>query len=356
MDLDIAGNNAWGTYLAVLQLCSARLQANKDVRYTTMTTIGYWLSSEEHRPNDLVSNARRANELGLSHVMISDHYHPWIDAQGQAPFVWSVIGGLAHATPGLSVGTGVTCPLIRIHPAIIAQVAATAASMLEGRFFLGVGTGENLNEHITGEHWPSYAVRLEMLEEAIEIMRLLWQGGLKSYRGKHYTVENARVYTLPDKPVPIMFAAAGKKSAEAAGRLGDGLVATSPDKELVQIFERAGGQGKPKHAQFSLCYAKTRAEALDTAYEIWPTAGVKGSLSQELPLPSNFEDAVQMVSKEDLDKQMILGPDPEPVLARLREYEDAGFTHVYLHQIGPDQQGFFQFWQRELQPKLKRKT
>jgi coenzyme F420-dependent glucose-6-phosphate dehydrogenase len=318
-----------------------------------MAVIGYWLSSEEHKPADLVSNALRAEEVGFEHAMISDHYHPWTDKQGQGPFVWSVIGGIASVTKRLSIGTGVTCPTIRTHPAIIAQAAATAASMMEGRFFLGVGTGENLNEHIIGERWPPYAVRLEMLEEAIEVMRLLWQGGLKSHRGKYYTVDNARVYTLPEQPVPIMFAASGPKSADAAGRLADGLVATSPDKELVQNFDKAGGAGKPKHGQFTLCWAATKEEALRTAYEIWPTSGLKGPLGQELPLPQHFEAASEMVTPDDIAESTVLGPDPEPYLKRIREYEQAGFTHVYLHQIGHDQEGFFQFWQKELQPRLK---
>ncbi len=317
-----------------------------------MTTFGYWLSSEEHRPNDLVKYARRAEEIGFHAAMISDHFHPWIDKQGQAPFVWSVLGGIAQATERLQLGTGVTCPTIRTHPAIIAQAAATVASMMPGRFFLGVGTGENLNEHILGDHWPPYAVRLEMLEEAIEVMRLLWQGGLQSHRGAYYTVENARVYTLPDQPVPIMLAAAGEKAAEVAGRVGDGFINSAPDKEIMQKFEQAGGAGKPRHGQFSICWARTEQEARRTAHEIWPTAGVQGSLSRELPLPSNFQDAARMVREEDVAESVVCGPDPERYLAKIKEYVDAGFTHVYLHQIGPDQEGFFQFFQKELMPKI----
>src|ERR687883_157173 len=188
-----------------------------------MVELGYALSSEEHTPNDLVRYARRAEEVGFAFALISDHYHPWLDQQGQSPFVWSVVGAIAHATQRLRLGTGVTCPTMRIHPAIVAQAAATAAAMMPGRFFLGVGTGENLNEHILGDRWPEADVRREMLEEAVEVIRLLWQGGQRSHHGRHYTVENARVYTLPETPPPIIVAASGPKAAELAGRIGDGF-------------------------------------------------------------------------------------------------------------------------------------
>jgi coenzyme F420-dependent glucose-6-phosphate dehydrogenase len=319
-----------------------------------MTTIGYWLSSEEHTPSDLVRHAQRAEELGFTDAMISDHFHPWIDRQGQAPFVWSVLAGIACTTKNLKIGTGVTCPIIRTHPAIIAQAAATTAAMMPGRFFLGVGTGENLNEHITGEHWPPFAVRLAMLEESIEIMRALWEGGLKSHRGKYYTVENARLYTLPEEPVQIMVAAAGKESATMAGRVADGFVNSSSDREPVEVFEKAGGKGKPRHGQLSVCWAKTREEAIRTAYEIWPTSALKGDLGRELPLPKHFEDAASIVTEDMIAESAICGPDPEPYLEKIREFEQAGFTHIYLHQIGPDQEGFFNFYTRELAPQLGR--
>ena len=205
--------------------------------------IGYAISSEEHLPNDIVRHARLAEEAGFTYALISDHYHPWVDAQGHSPFVWSVIGGIATATDQLRLGTGVTCPTIRIHPAIIAQAAATSVAMMPGRFFLGVGSGEALNEHITGDRWPETDVRQEMLEEAIEIMRLLWQGGNQSYHGAFYTVENARLYTLPEEPVEVMIAASGPSAAELAGRLGDGLISTSPDNKFIQAFTGAGGKG-----------------------------------------------------------------------------------------------------------------
>jgi coenzyme F420-dependent glucose-6-phosphate dehydrogenase len=206
-----------------------------------MVEIGYSLSCEEHAPKDLVHYAQRAEEAGFSYAMISDHYHPWIEQQGQSPFVWSVLGAIAHATKLLRVGTGVTCPTIRYHPAIIAQAAATVAAMMPGRFSLGLGTGENLNEHIVGQRWPPHALRLAMLEEAIGIIRMLWQGGMQSFHGTHFTVENAQLYTLPSQLPPIIVAAAGPHAAELAGRLGDGLINYAADGKTVQDFAGAGG-------------------------------------------------------------------------------------------------------------------
>ncbi|MEA2574826.1 MAG: hypothetical protein QOH93_2124 [Chloroflexia bacterium] len=319
-----------------------------------MAVIGYWLSSEEHTPRDLVENARRAEELGFTHIMISDHFHPWVDAQGHAPFVWSVIGGIASVTKKVTLGTGVTCPMIRTHPAIIAQAAATAAAMMSGRFILGVGTGENLNEHILGDKWPPFQQRLEMLEESIEVMRKLWEGKIASHRGRYYTVENARLYTLPEQPIPIYIAAAGTDTAELAGRIADGFINTSAEKEPIETFEQAGGRGKEKHGQFTCCWAETEQEAVRTAYKIWPNGGLKGPLSQELPLPQHFEEASQMVKEEDVAESVVCGPDPQRYLDKIQEYVDAGFTHVYLHQIGPDQEGFFRFYERELEPRIRR--
>src|SRR5919108_495182 len=173
-----------------------------------MVELGYALSSEEHAPNDLVRYAQRAEEVGFAFALISDHFHPWLDQQGESPFVWGVIGAIAEATERLVLGTGVTCPTMRMHPALVAQAAATSAALMPERFFLGVGTGENLNEHILGERWPNADERLEMLEEAIELIRELWQGELVSWRGRYFTVDRARVYTLPEEPPPIAVAAA----------------------------------------------------------------------------------------------------------------------------------------------------
>lgn len=315
--------------------------------------IGYAISSEEHHPTDIVRHARQAEEIGFTFALISDHFHPWVDAQGHAPFVWTVIGAIAQNTQRLELGTGVTCPLIRTHPAIIAHAAATTAAMMPGRFFLGIGTGENLNEHILGQHWPAYQVRAEMLIESIQVMRLLWQGGLQSHYGKYYTVENARLYTLPENPPPIMVAAGGSNSAELAGKYSDGLISTSPDAEVVQEFEQHGGQTLPKYGKLTVCWAETTEEAEQTAHHYWPTAGLTGALSRELPLPSNFESAVENVTREAVAKSIICGNDPQRYLDGIQQFVDAGYDHVYLHQVGPDQAGFFNFFRRQIMPELK---
>jgi len=317
-----------------------------------MTELGYALSSEEHAPNDLVQHARLAEEAGFSFALISDHYHPWVDRQGHCPFVWSVLGGIAQATSRLRLGTGVTCPIIRIHPAIIAQAAATVAAMMPGRFFLGVGTGENLNEHILGDRWPPHDVRLDMLEEAIAVIRQLWQGGTQSHHGHYYTVENARLYTLPETLPQIFVAASGPSAAELAGRVGDGLISTAPDKAIVRSFTDAGGAGKPHYAQLTVCWAADEDAARRTAYEVWPNAGVKGELSQELPTPTHFEQAAKMVNEDAVAQEVICGPDPERHIKAIQKYIDAGYDHIYIHQVGPDQAGFCQFYAEQIMPKF----
>ena len=319
-----------------------------------MTEFGYALSSEEHRPLDLVAHARAAEDAGFTFALISDHFHPWIDRQGQSPFVWGVLGAIAQATDRLVVGTGVTCPTIRTHPAIIAQAAATAAALMPDRFFLGLGTGENLNEHVVGRGWPSLEVRTEMLEEAVEVIRELWKGDLTNHRGRHFTVENARLYTLPERLPPIHLAAGGPKAAEQAGKIGDGLIATGPETELVSAYREAGGDG-PLFGQVTICWAASEREARRTVREWWPTVAIHGEASQELPLPSHFEALVSSVTEDQVAEVVSCGPDPEPHLAKIRAYLDAGFDRVYIHQVGPDQTGFLDFAQRELLPALERR-
>jgi coenzyme F420-dependent glucose-6-phosphate dehydrogenase len=314
--------------------------------------LGYALSSEEHSPNRLVDNAKRAEEVGFTFSLISDHYHPWVDAQGHSAFVWAVLGGIARETTRLRIGTGVTCPMIRTHPAIIAQAAATTACMFDGRFFLGVGSGENLNEHILGDHWPAPDERLEMLEESVEVMRLLWQGGYQTHRGKHYTVENARIYDVPDDGVPVYVAAGAPNAAELAGRIGDGFISVAPEEELLDKFESNGGKGKDKIGQVMVCYADSEDEAKKIVKEVWPNAGIKGDLSQELPLPKHFEQASEMVSEDELCESVACGPDPEKHLEQIRKFAATGYTHVYVHQIGHDQEPFFRFYEREIIPNL----
>jgi G6PDH family F420-dependent oxidoreductase len=223
---------------------------------------------------------------------------------------------------------------------------------MPGRFMLGVGSGEALNEHVLGHRWPPAETRQQMLEEAVEIIRLLWQGGFQDHYGRYYTVENARIYSLPDQPPPILVAASGPKAGELAGRIGDGLVMTHPDPEVIGKFDAAGGKGKPRYAELTVCWAKDKAEATRTALEYWPNAGVPGELSQELPSPRHFEQASKLVTEEAIGKSIVCGPDPRKYLDKLEEYADGGFSHIWLHQVGPDQEGFFAFWERELRPRL----
>lgn len=318
-----------------------------------MLEIGYTLSCEEHGPRELVENGAGAEEAGFDFLMVSDHYHPWTDRQGHSPFVWTVLGALARATDRARVGTGVTCPIGRIHPAILAQSAATAAIVLEGRFMLGVGTGENLNEHVLGDRWPPIDERLDRLEEAIEVMRLLWEGGLQTHRGRYFTVEQARVYDLPDRPPPVLVAAKGERATDLAGRVGDGLISVAPEADTVRGFERAGGQGNPRFGQVHVCWAEDEAAARRTAHEWWPNAAIGGELGLELPLPRHFEQAAETVREEDVAETVACGPDPDRHIEAIREYADAGFDHVWVHQIGPDQQGFLRFYRDEVLPKLR---
>ena len=315
-------------------------------------TYGYTLSSEELPPQVLVENARKAEEAGFEFLTISDHFHPWVSAQGHSPFVWSVLGGVAASTERVGVGIGVTCPTTRIHPAVIAHATATTSLLFGDRFFLGVGSGEALNEHIIGRRWPPPEVRLEMLEEAIGIMRELWSGETVDHRGTHFEVYNAKLFDPPAQPVPVVISAFGPKAADLAARLGDGYWGTSPSKEVVDRFADAGGKG-PRYGQVNVCWATDAADARKTVHEIWPNGGIQGQLAQDLPTWSHFEEASAMVTEEDATSSTPCGPEVEPVVESVRTYIDAGYDHIHFHQVGPDQEGFLRFWQSELQPALK---
>lgn len=316
------------------------------------TKFGLTLSSEEHDPRRLVDIAELAEGTGFDFVSISDHYHPWVDEQGHSPFVWAVLGAIAERTSELGVGVGVTCPIIRIHPAILAHASATVGHLLEGRFTWGVGSGEALNEHILGDRWPIADERLEMLEEAIEVIRQLWTGEEITYRSKHYTVENARIYDPPATPIPIVVSAFGPKATEVAARAGDGLWLTSADDEAIENWRKAGGDG-PIWGQITQCWAASRDEAVATAHRVWPNTGVPGQLSQDLPTSAHFEQATSVVTPEMIAESTPCGPDPQPVLEKIKSMIDVGVDHIYVHQIGPDQEGFCEFWAKELEPELR---
>ncbi|WP_084960182.1 LLM class F420-dependent oxidoreductase [Thermoactinospora rubra] len=317
-----------------------------------MTTFGYFLSSEEHTPQELVRQAKAAERAGFEALWISDHFHPWIDEQGQSSFVWSVIGAISQAT-SLPITTAVTCPLVRIHPVIVAQAAATCAMLTGGRFRLGVGTGEALNEHIVDSRWPPAEERLEMLEEAVGLMRDLWTGELVTRRGTHYRVDTARIYSLPEEPPPIYMSGFGKKSVELAGRIADGYISTGPSAEMVELFHKSGGAGKPVQGGLKVCYAADAASARRTVHRLWPTQGIQGEASQLLPLPRHFEQLAQGVSEEQAVGSSPCGPDPEAHVQAIRQYVEAGFDEVYVNQIGPEQDAFFDFYAREVLPRLR---
>ena len=306
------------------------------------------MSSEEFAPGDLVAQARRAEQAGFHALWISDHYHPWNDEQGHSALVWSTIGAISQVTQ-LPVTTAVTCPTVRIHPAIVAQAAATSAVLLGGRFGLGVGSGEALNEHILGDRWPEADVRLEMLEEAVEVMRALWQGGQHSHHGRHYTVENARIYDLPEQPPPVLVSGFGPKAVHLAARIGDGYCTTSPDKETIDLYRSEGGTG-PVHAGTKVCFMGDEDEARATAHRLWPNEALPGELAQVLPTPAHFEQACELVTPEMLVTPV--GPAIETHVASLNQYLEAGVDELFVQQIGPDQDAFFDTWAREVLPRF----
>jgi len=315
--------------------------------------IGYFLSCEEWGPQDLVAQAVKAKEAGFEDLWISDHYHPWNDKQGHSPFVWSVIGAIAQAAPGMGITTAVTCPTIRIHPAVMAQAAATSAVMLGGRFCFGVGSGEALNEHILGDRWPGADERLEMLEEAVDVIRTLWQGGVQSYRGKHYRVDHARVYDLPDAPPPIVVSGFGPRAVEVAARIGDGYCTVGPDADSVKQFRDSAQRGKLVQGGLKVCYGDDEAKARRTVHELWPNESLPGELAQILPTPAHFEQASELVTEEMVAADTPCGPDIDKHLEAIRAYDEAGFDELYVNQIGPEQDAFFQAYRDEVLPRLR---
>lgn len=316
--------------------------------------LGYFLSSEEYTPAELVEQAVAAEEAGFDALWISDHFHPWNDEQGHSPFVWSVIGALSQACT-LPVTTAVTCPTVRTHPVVIAQAAATSAVMLDGKFVLGVGTGEALNEHILGGPWPTLDVRLEMLEEAVEVMRRLWTGEVVTWQGKHYNVDTARIYTLPDEPPPVYVSAFGPKALDAAARIGDGFINTAPDADSVATFKEKSG-GKPTQGGCKVAWADTRDEGIDQAHRLWRNAGLPGELAQVLPSPRHFEQASELVTRESTADSVVAGPDVAEHVEQLQSYVDAGYDEVYVANMGPHYLDMIRTYGAEVLPELRRST
>lgn len=317
-----------------------------------MVRIGYALSSEEFGPNELVRFAVRAEEAGFEFAKLSDHYLPWVESQGQSPFAWAVLGAIAHSTSKLEVGTGVTCPIIRYHPALVAQMAATIECMMPGRFILGVGAGEFLNEHIYGDAFPPPDLRHEMLVEAIDIMRTLWQGGFQQYHGNFYEAQEARIYTLPDKPPRIQMAADGPQAARTAAACADGLIMVKPDADLVRTYRDAGGEG-PIVGQVTVCYAASEQEAKRIAHEAWPNSALEGQANWDIRSTRLFDGLVKSITEDQVAQTIICGPDPEEHLQAIQKFADAGFDQVYVHQVGKEQEGFFRFYEQQIIPQLR---
>jgi G6PDH family F420-dependent oxidoreductase len=312
---------------------------------------GYKLMAEGYGPRELIRQAVRAEEAGFDFVEISDHFHPWLDEQGHSPFAWTVLGAIAARTERIGLATGVTCPTVRYHPAIVAQAAATLAIVSGNRFTLGVGSGERLNEHVVGRGFPGVAERQELLREAVEIIKLLWQGGYQSYEGKHLTLEDARVFDLPDSLPPIVVAAGGKQAATLAASHGDGLFATEPREDLVSTFHGEGGSG-PLYAEVPVAWAKTVDEAVTEAHRTsrWALTGWK--VMSELPNPVNFAAASATVRPEDVAAQFAAGPDVETFVEAVQPYAKAGYDHLVLQNAGPDPDGFLDFYASTLGPAL----
>lgn len=316
-----------------------------------MTKYGYKLAAEGFGPGELIRQAQLAEQAGFDFVEISDHFHPWLDVQGHSPFAWTVLGAIAAKTDRIGLATGVTCPTVRYHPAIIAQAAATLQLVSDGRFALGIGAGERLNEHVVGRGFPSADERQDMLREALEIIRLLWQGGYRSYRGEFLDLEDARVFDLPDELPRIIVAAGGPQAARIAAELGDGLFGTEPKPDLFEAFQAAGGTG-PAYGEVGVAWAEDEDAAIQHAFDTarWSLTGWK--VMSELPNPANFEASAALARPEDMAEAMPCGPDAAKHLAAIRAYEAVGYDHVVLMNNGPDPDGFIEFFARELKPAL----
>lgn len=318
-----------------------------------MPTFGYFLSCEEYSPREILDQARLAEEAGFEALWISDHYHPWTSTQGESPFVWSMIGAISQVC-ALPVTTAVTCPTVRIHPAVIAQAAATSAVLLgEKRFRLGIGTGEALNEHILGDAWPPAPVRLEMLEEAVEVIRALWTGEDVTHHGAYYTVENARLHTRPETPPEILMSGLAPGSTDLAARIADGYISTMPDADLLDRFRRAGRDGATAQVGFKVAWAPSQDEAVHLAHTIWPTAGLPGELSQVLPTTEHFEQASSLVTEDQTRESVTAGNDPARHIEAFTPYVEAGFDEVYVANMGPHWSEMLRGFGKEVLPELR---
>ncbi|MCC5480797.1 LLM class F420-dependent oxidoreductase [Streptomyces barringtoniae] len=319
-----------------------------------MVQIGYTMMTEQAGPRDLVDHVVRAEETGFDFSVISDHYFPWLRSQGHSSYAWSVLGAAAQATSRIPLMTYVTCPILRYHPAIVAQKAATVQLLSQGRFRLGLGAGENLNEHVVGAGWPPVDVRHEMLEEAVGIIRALFEGGHVTHHGPHYDVDSARLWDLPEEPPPIGIAVSGDQSCELAGHLADLVIATEPERGLLEAFDRHGGSGKPRVGQLPVCYDPDRDTAVKRAHSQFRWFGLGWKVNAELPHPDSFESATRFVDEDDVAASVPCGDDPDAFVEAVRPYAEAGFGEIALVQIGGDAQAEYLDWSaKTLLPALR---
>jgi G6PDH family F420-dependent oxidoreductase len=317
-----------------------------------MIRLGYKLMTETTGPKELVRNARLAEEAGFDFVSISDHYHPWLESHGHSPFAWSVLGAIAEVTQKIGITTGLTCPIIRYHPALIAQAAATIGVMSNGRFTLALGAGERLNEHVVGQGWPAVHHRHGMLREAIEVIRALWSGEIVSHSETYFELETGRIYDLPDQEIPIVVGVSGEKSATLAAEVGAGIMAVEPKAEIVEEWRSAGGSG-PRYGELALGYAKSKDEGLKLAHKYSRFGALGWSVLSELPSVAAFEEATQFVKPADLRDSVPHGPDVDTYVKAVKKFTDADFDHLALQAIGPDQEGFIRFFKEQLGPQLR---
>ncbi|AZQ74796.1 TIGR03557 family F420-dependent LLM class oxidoreductase [Streptomyces luteoverticillatus] len=319
-----------------------------------MARIGYTMMTEQAGPRDLVAHLVGAEEAGFDFSVISDHYFPWLASQGHSPNAWAVLGAAAQATSRIPLMTFVTCPTTRYHPVVVAQQAATVQALSQGRFRLGLGSGENLNEHVVGEGWPSVDIRQEKLAEAVTIIRALFEGRTLTHHGAHYDVAHAKLWDLPDPVPPIGIAVSGEDSCRIAGHLADLVIATEPRKELLDSFDSHGGSGKPRVGQLPVCYDRDRDAAVARAHDQFRWFGLGWPVNAELPHDIAFASASRFVTKDDVADAIPCGSDVRDFVEAVRPYAEAGFTEIALVQIGGGHQEEYLRWAAaELLPALR---
>lgn len=318
-----------------------------------MIAIGYSLMTEQRSPIDIVADAQLAEQAGFDFATISDHFHPWVEAQGHAGYAWSMLGAISQVTSRLPVTTYVTAPIIRYNPAVVAQKAATMGVLMPGRFRLGLGSGENLNEHVAGQGFPSADVRQDMLEEAIQIIRKLWEGDTVTFHGDFYDVERTRVFDLPTESIPIGVAAGGPEAAELAAQAGEFLITTIPSADLIDTYRKAGGEGQAVVGQTAVCWGPDEQAARKLAHKLngWTVAGWR--TQTELVGPESFQEIADQATEDQVAEAVPSGPDLDKIVEAVKKYADAGFTEVAITQVGPDQAGFCDIFAKELGPKLR---